>query len=116
MNILTTPYRRSQLIALPMPGGKAKVDYCYAVNIPGDREVVSHDFVEWAVGDWRREVEAELCVNLTDTTLITTESAYTSLDMTAKNGKSYSCVPAIPINARGHLINSGRNSSGWTNE
>jgi hypothetical protein len=50
MNILTTPYRRSQLIALPMPGGKAKVEYCYAVNIPGDREVVSHDFVEWAVG------------------------------------------------------------------
>jgi hypothetical protein len=37
MNILTTPYRRSQLIALPMPGGKAKVEYCYAVNIPGDR-------------------------------------------------------------------------------
>ena len=66
MNILTTPYRRSQLIALPMPGGKAKVEYCYAVNIPGDREVVSHDFVEWAVGDWRREVEADLCVSLTD--------------------------------------------------
>ena len=54
MNILTTPYRRSQLIALPMPGGKAKVEYCYAVNIPGDREVVSHEFTEWAVGDWRR--------------------------------------------------------------
>ncbi|EQB7761668.1 hypothetical protein ACYTTB_004826, partial [Escherichia coli] len=25
MNSLTTPYRRSQLIALPVPGGKAKV-------------------------------------------------------------------------------------------
>ena len=36
MNSLTTHYRRSQLIALPVPGGKAKVEYCYAVNVPGD--------------------------------------------------------------------------------
>ncbi|ENT2776001.1 cell division inhibitor YmfM, partial [Escherichia coli] len=28
MNSLTTHYRRSQLIALPVPGGKAKVEYC----------------------------------------------------------------------------------------
>ena len=34
MNSLTTHYRRSQLIALPVPGGKAKVEYCYAVNVP----------------------------------------------------------------------------------
>ena len=27
MNSLTTHYRRSQLIALPVPGGKAKVEY-----------------------------------------------------------------------------------------
>ncbi|CTT81926.1 Uncharacterised protein [Escherichia coli] len=39
MNSLTTHYRRSQLIALPVPGGKAKVEYCYAVNVPGDREI-----------------------------------------------------------------------------
>ncbi|HEC5179914.1 TPA: hypothetical protein R3U81_002966 [Escherichia coli] len=37
MNSLTTHYRRSQLIALPVPGGKAKVEYCYAVNVPGER-------------------------------------------------------------------------------
>ncbi len=42
MNSLTTHYRRSQLIALPVPGGKAKVEYCYAVNVPGDREIVTH--------------------------------------------------------------------------
>ena len=36
MNSLTTHYRRSQLIALPLPGGKAKVEYCYAVNVPGE--------------------------------------------------------------------------------
>lgn len=112
MNILTTPYRRSQLIALPMPGGKAKVEYCYAVNIPGDREVVSHDFAEWAVGDWRREVEADLCVNLTGNTLITTESACMSSAMTATNGKLFSCEMATPMNACSHLSNSGRNSGG----
>lgn len=50
MNSLTTHYRRSQLIALPVPGGKAKVEYCYAVNVPGDREIVTHSFAEWVVG------------------------------------------------------------------
>lgn len=54
MNSLTTHYRRSQLIALPVPGGKAKVEYCYAVNVPGDREIVTHSFAEWAVGDFNR--------------------------------------------------------------
>ncbi|EDB4343566.1 hypothetical protein UJ15_004342 [Salmonella enterica subsp. enterica] len=55
MNSLTTHYRRSQLIALPVPGGKAKVEYCYAVNVPGDREIVTHSFAEWAVGDFNRQ-------------------------------------------------------------
>ena len=41
MNSLTTHYRRSQLIALPVPGGKAKVEYCYAVNVPGEPPRVS---------------------------------------------------------------------------
>lgn len=76
MNILTTPYRRSQLIALPMPGGKAKVEYCYAVNIPGDREVVSHEFTEWAVGDWRREAEAQLCATSIGISETNTESLF----------------------------------------
>lgn len=76
MNILTTPYRRSQLIALPMPGGKAKVEYCYAVNIPGDRPVVSHEFTEWAVGDWRREVEAQLCATSIGISETNTESLF----------------------------------------
>lgn len=53
MNSLTTHYRRSQLIALPVPGGKAKVEYCYAVNVPGDRAIVTHSFAEWAVGGFQ---------------------------------------------------------------
>ncbi|WP_176477224.1 hypothetical protein [Escherichia coli] len=43
MNSLTTHYRRSQLIALPVPGGKAKVEYCYAVNVPGGVEKLTHE-------------------------------------------------------------------------
>ncbi len=65
MNSLTTHYRRSQLIALPVPGGKAKVEYCYAVNVPGDREIVTHSFAEWAVGDFNRQKETVLCDKLT---------------------------------------------------
>lgn len=71
MNSLTTQYRRSQLIALPMPGGREPVPFCYAVNVPGDREVVTHEFAEWVVGDWREEVAAQLCTNLTDGSAIT---------------------------------------------
>lgn len=67
MNSLTTHYRRSQLIALPVPGGKAKVEYCYAVNVPGDREIVTHSFAEWAVGDFNRQKETVLCDKLTAT-------------------------------------------------
>ena len=55
MNSLTIHYRRSQLIALPVPGGKAKVEYCYAVNVPGGRVIVTHSFAEWAVGDFNRQ-------------------------------------------------------------
>ncbi|WP_058911898.1 hypothetical protein [Entomohabitans teleogrylli] len=65
MNSLTAPYRRSQLIALPVQGGREPVQWCYAVNVQGEREVVSHGFAEWAVGDWREEVEAALCSQLT---------------------------------------------------
>lgn len=64
MNSLTTHYRRSQLIALPVPGGKAKVEYCYAVNVPGDRVIVTHSFAEWAVGDFNRQKETVLCDKL----------------------------------------------------
>lgn len=73
MNSLTTHYRRSQLIALPVPGGKAKVEYCYAVNVPGDREIVTHSFAEWAVGDFNRQKETVLCDKLTVGSKITTE-------------------------------------------
>lgn len=56
MNSLTTHYRRSQLIALPVPGGKAKVEYCYAVNVPGDREIVTTALLSglWVISTGKR--------------------------------------------------------------
>ena len=40
-------------------------EYCYAVNVPGDREIVTHSFAEWAVGDFNRQKETVLCDKLT---------------------------------------------------
>ncbi len=107
MNILTTPYCRSQLIALPMPGGKAPVEYCYAVNVPGDREVVTHDFAVWAVGDWRQQVESELCVSLTDDSKTTVASLSTSSDGNQKPSGLSTCAPVMSMaNALAHAGNS----------
>ena len=104
MNSLTTHYRRSQLIALPVPGGKAKVEYCYAVNVPGDREIVTHSFAEWAVGDFNRQKETVLCDKLTAGSKITTESR-------KHNGLSTS-VKAMNMNAsvrsNSFVVNSGK--------
>ena len=72
MNSLTTHYRRSQLLALPVPGGKAKVEYCYAGNVPGYREIVTRSVAEWAVGDFNRQKETVLCDKLTAGSKITT--------------------------------------------
>lgn len=53
MGSLTTTYRRSQLRSLPMPGGKAPVDYCYVVRVPGGWQSINHRFRDWSVGDFR---------------------------------------------------------------
>ncbi len=92
MNSLTTQYRRSQLIALPMPGGREQVPFCYAVNVPGDREVVTHEFAEWAVGDWREEATAQLCTNLTDGSAITTACTSGLSDGSLKPAALSTCV------------------------
>ncbi len=62
---LTTHYRRSQLIALPVPGGKAKVEYCYAVNVPGDRgiEPTALQSGLWVISTGQKETV--LCDKLT---------------------------------------------------
>ncbi|EHU99037.1 hypothetical protein ECDEC4C_5928 [Escherichia coli DEC4C] len=99
MNSLTTHYRRSQLIALPVPGGKAKVEYCYAVNVPGDREIVTHRFAEWAVGDFNRQKETVLCNKLTAGSKITTECPSESFVGNRKHSGLFTCVMVIRMNA-----------------
>lgn len=112
MNSLTTHYRRSQLIALPVLGGKAKVEYCYAVNVPGDREIVTHSFAEWAVGDFNRQKETVLCDKLTAGSKITTEYSSESFVGSRKhNGLSTSAkTMSMSASARSNsfVVNSGK--------
>ena len=110
MNSLTTHYRRSQLIALPVPGGKAKVEYCYAVNVLGDREIVTHSFAEWAVGDFNRQKETVLCDKLTAGSKITTECPSESFVGSRKHNGLSTSVKAMNMNASAHLSISGKSS------
>ena len=110
MNSLTRHYRRSQLTALPMPGGREAVPYCYVENVSGDREPVTHEFASWAVGDWRREVEAELCVNLTEGSKTTAECQSVLSAGSQKHSALSTCEMAIHTNASGRLSSSGKSS------
>ncbi len=49
MNSLTTRYRRSQLIALPVPGGAGPVQYRYAVRVSGHCVPVSYQLAQQMV-------------------------------------------------------------------
>ena len=112
MNSLTTHYRRSQLIALPVPGGKAKVEYCYAVNVPGDREIVTHSFAEWAVGDFNRQKETVLCDKLTAGSKITTECPSESFVGSRKHIELSTAAKAMSMSASARsnsfVVNSGK--------
>ncbi len=112
MNSLTTHYRRSQLIALPVPGGKAKVEYCYAVNVPGDRVIVTHSFAEWAVGDFNRQKETVLCDKLTAGSKITTECPSESFVGSRKHNGLSTSAKGMSMNAsvrsNSFVVNSGK--------
>ena len=105
MNSLTTHYRRSQLIALPVPGGKAKVEYCYAVNVPGDREIVTHSFAEW-------QKETVLCDKLTAGSKITTECPSESFVGSRKHNGLSTSAKVMSMNAsvrsNSFVVNSGK--------
>lgn len=59
-------YRRSQLIALPVPGGAGPVQYRYAVRVSGHCVPVSYQLVQQMVGEFNRQAEAFACRNSTD--------------------------------------------------
>ncbi|HHR1335729.1 TPA: hypothetical protein ACS3EN_005525, partial [Klebsiella pneumoniae] len=50
MNSLSTQYRRSQLVARPVPGGTGQVQFVYGVRVPGGFEPVCYQFAQWVVG------------------------------------------------------------------
>lgn len=57
MNSLSTQYRRSQLIARPVPGGAGPVQFVYGVRVPGGFEPVCYQFAQWVVGDFNGQAE-----------------------------------------------------------
>lgn len=116
MNSLTTQYRRSQLIALPVPGGAGPAQYRYAVRIPGGRECVSYQFAEWVVGDFNSQAEAFLCKNSTDGTATGAELKSRLLAGTERNDKSFSEDQAICMTACSLLSGSRRSLEGWMHE
>lgn len=103
MSILSRHYRRSQLIALPMPGGKGG-QQCYGVNVPNGLEIVSHSFVEWAVDDWRREVEGQLCERSTDFSETTTANPSESSDGSERRTALFTCEKGIRTNVLARSI------------
>lgn len=116
MNSLTTQYRRSQLIALPVTGGKNPVQFVYGVRVQNSVEPVSYPFAEWVVDDFNSQAEKVTCENSTDAIGTTGESKFTLLAGSLKKDRSFSNGQVIRTNACSHLSSSGRNSSGWTNE
>lgn len=116
MNSLTTQYRRSQLIALPVSGGAGPAQYRYAVRIPGGRECVSYQFAEWVVGDFNSQAEAFQCKNSTDDTSTPAALKSTLSAGTGKSGKSFSGDQAIRTTVCSLLSGSRRSSEGWIHE
>lgn len=116
MNSLTTQYRRSQLIALPVPGGAGPAQYRYAVRINGGRECVSYQFAEWVVGDFNSQAEVFPCKNSTEDTATGAALKSMSLVTTAKNRRLSSDASATHTTACSLLSGSVRSSEGLMHE
>lgn len=110
MNSLTTHYRRSQLIALPVPwkseGGVLLCSKCTRQGI------VTHSFAEWAVGDFNRQKETVLCDKLTAGSKITTECPSESFVGSRKHNGLSTSVKAMSMSASARsnsfVVNSGK--------
>lgn len=109
MNSLPTQYRRSQLVARPVPGGEEPVQFVYGVRVPGGIEPVCYQFAQWAVDDFRSQAES-VCENLTDGSEITTASRSGSYAGSPKHSALYTCAKDISTNVSAHLNSSNENS------
>lgn len=109
MNSLPTQYRRSQLVARPVPGGAGPVQFVYGVRVPGGIEPVCYQFAQWAVDDFRSQAES-VCENLTDGSEITTASRSGSYAGSPKHSALYTCAKGISMSVSAHLNSSNENS------
>ena len=109
MNSLPTQYRRSQLVARPVPGGAGTVQFVYGVRVPGGFESVCYQFAQWVVGDFNGQA-GSVCENLTDGSEITTVSRSGSSDGSPRHNALYTCGKGMSMNASAPSTNSGVSS------
>ena len=104
MNSLTTQYRRSQLVALPVTGGKGPVQFVYGVRVQGAVEPVSYPFAEWVVGDFNSQAEKAECEKSTGGSVTEEASPSVSFGGSQNRGELSICGTATPMNASAHSI------------
>lgn len=109
MNSLSTQYRRSQLVARPVPGGAGPVQFVYGVRVPGGFEPVCYQFAQWVVGDFNGQAE-KVCENLTDGSEITTVSRSGSYAVSPKHSALYTCAKGISTSVSAPSSSSDENS------
>ena len=109
MNSLSTQYRRSQLVARPVPGGAGPVQFVYGVRVPGGFEPVCYQFAQWVVGDFNGQAE-KVCESSTDGSEITTVSRSGSYAGSPRHSALYTCVKGTSMSASAPLSNSDVNS------
>lgn len=110
MNSLTTQYRRSQLVALPVTGGKGPVQFVYGVRVQGAVEPVSYLFAEWVVGDFNSQAEKAECENSTGGFVTEEASPSVSFGGSQNRGGLSICGLITPMNASARLSSFSVNS------
>lgn len=106
MNSLTTQYRRSQLVALPVTGGKGPVQFVYGVRVQGAVEPVSYPFAEWVVGDFNSQAEKTECEKSTGGSVTEEASLSVSFGGSQNRGELSICGVTTPTNASNHSLSS----------
>ena len=109
MNSVTTQYRRSQLIARPMPGGKGPVQFVYGVMVSGCFEPVCYQFADWVVGDFNGQAEKVECEHSTDGLKTVTASLSGLSGGNQKLNGLYTCATHMSMSASVHSNSSSAN-------
>lgn len=109
MNSLAIEYRRSQLFARPVSGGKGPSPFVYGVRVANDFEPVNDEFAHWVEGDFNGQAEG-VCANLVDGTKITGGFGFTLPALTCAPGALSTCERTTDLNAASASISSKESS------